>query len=195
MWSCQITVYPSDGWPDDESRPRVTDPGEARTGHANQALLTQVHAHLRGELARIVEALDQLAARDDRPSAADVGDVRAFIQRLTSRQDRFSLGAFCAAYCGTVATHHAIEDHRMFPSIGAAEPALVPVLDRLGAEHEVIADLLVRFDATLVALVSLGSGLDEVRAAAGRLAAVLGSHLAYEEEQLLGPLGRLPIVV
>lgn len=117
------------------------------------------------------------------------------MQRLSSRQDWYSLGAFCAAYCRTLATHHAIEDHRMFPGLGAADPTLTPVLDRLGSEHEVIHELLVGLDGSLVALVSEGAGLDRVRTAAGQLAEVLESHLAYEEEQLLGPLGRLPIAI
>ncbi len=184
-----------DGWPDEATRPVVTDPAEARDGHPNQQLLAQVHAHLRDELARIVEALDELAVSGDLDQEAVVGDVRAFLQRLASRQDRFSLGAFCAAYCRTVATHHAIEDHRMFPDVAAAEPGLTPVLDRLEAEHLVIAGLLDRLDRTLVAMVSAGSGVDDLRAAAARLSRVLLSHLAYEEEQLLGPLGRLPMMV
>ena len=189
----------ADGWPDEATRPLVTDPAEARDGHPNQQLLAQVHAHLRSELARIVEALDELAASGAEVGSVDqdqvVGDVRAFLQRLASRQDRFSLGAFCAAYCRTVATHHAIEDHRMFPDMAAAEPALSPVIDRLQAEHLVIAGLLERLDLTLVAMVSAGTGLDDLRAAAARLSRVLLSHLAYEEEQLLGPLGRLPMLV
>ena len=190
----------ADGWPDESTRPLVTDPAEARDGHPNQQLLAQVHAHLRSELARIVEALDELAASGaDVAGGVDqdrvVGDVRAFLQRLASRQDRFSLGAFCAAYCRTVATHHAIEDGRMFPDMAAAEPALSPVIDRLQAEHLVIAGLLERLDLTLVAMVSAGSGLEDLRVAAARLSRVLLSHLAYEEEQLLGPLGRLPLLV
>jgi len=185
----------ADGWPDEATRPVVTDPDEVREGHPNQQLLAQVHAHLRSELARIVEALDELAVSGGVDQDAVVGDVRAFLQRLASRQDRFSLGAFCAAYCRTVATHHAIEDQQMFPDMAAADPRLTPVLDRLGAEHGVITGLLDRLDRTLVAMVSGSTGLDDMRAAASRLSRVLLSHLDYEEEQLLGPLGRLPMMV
>lgn len=180
---------------DETTRPRVTDPDEPRDGHPNQSLLVQVHEHLRADLVRAVEALDALTLSDDPPGAADVHDVRAFVQRLSSRQDRYSLGAFCAAYCRTVATHHAIEDMRVFPDLGAAEPALTPVLQRLASEHAVVHELLVAFDDSLVTLVRDGAGLDDVRAVAGRLSDVLTSHLAYEEEQLLGPLGRLPVAI
>ena len=181
-------------WPDEADRPLVTSPDEPRAGHANQTLLRQVHEHLRAELATIVEALGELALGAggvDHQSAA--GDVRAMIQRLTSRQERYSLGAFCAAYCRVLATHHAIEDQRLFPDIGAAEPALVPVLERLSAEHEVISELLLRLDEAVVALVADQTMVAATSAAADRLAEVLRSHLGYEEEQLLGPLGRLPV--
>lgn len=152
-----------DGWPDEATRPRVTSPNEPQAGHANQTLLSQVHQHLRSEVATIADALAGIAAGggpvDDQSA---VGDVRAMIQR-------------------------------MFPDLAATEPALAPVLERLRAEHEVISELLVRLDDTVVALVADLTNAAATRAAAGRLAEVLGSHLAYEEEQLLGPLGRLPV--
>lgn len=190
---------PDVGWPDESSRPRVTDPAEERRGHPNQELLAQVHAHLRSELTRIAEALDQLVGVAPDAAGADIGDIRAFLNRMTNRQNAFSVGAFCAAYCRTVATHHAIEDQRMFPDLAAAEPALVPVVERLEAEHLVIAGMLDGLDRALVAMVAGGphraDDVRRVQEAAERLADALGSHLDYEEQQLLGPLGRLPIVV
>jgi hypothetical protein len=195
-----------DEWPDESTRPRVTDPDEVRTGHPNQQLLTQVHAHLREELARLTETLEQLVASgsDDVVGRdAGVGDVRAFLSRMAGRQNSYSLGAFCAAYCRTVATHHAIEDARMFPDIAAADPALRPVVDRLESEHLVIAGHLDALDRAVVSMVAGDGGGDgggrngtqAVLGAATALTRVLRSHLDYEEEQLLGPLGRLPLVV
>jgi len=196
-----LSEAPDVSWPDEATRPRVTDPAETRQGHPNQDLLTQVHAHLRAELVRITEALDQLADIPAEPAAdtgaldAGVGDIRAFLNRMSNRQNTFSIGAFCAAYCRTVATHHTIEDHRLFPDIAAGEPALVPVVERLEAEHVVIAGLLDALDRALLALVARTADVAAVRQAANRLSWALGSHLDYEEQQLLGPLGRLPIVV
>ena len=190
---------PDVAWPDESTRPRVTDPAESRRGHPNQELLVQVHAHLRGELTRIAEALDQLAGVAVDPRDADVGDIRAFLNRMTNRQNAFSVGAFCAAYCRTVATHHAIEDQRMFPDLAAAEPGLARVVERLEAEHLVIAGMLDTLDRALVSMVrgahQRADDVARVREAAERLADALGSHLDYEEQQLLGPLGRLPIVI
>jgi hypothetical protein len=189
---------PVEDWPDESGRPRVTDPDEHRAGHPNQELLRQVHAHLRAELAGITEALDELVlagADDVAVRDAGVADVRAFLNRMARRQSSFSLGAFCASYCRTVATHHAIEDFRLFPDLAAADPALRPVVDRLEAEHLVIGGRLDAIDRALLAMVAGEGGAPGVRAAAAELARVLGSHLDYEEEQLLGPLGRLPVVI
>lgn len=88
----------------------------------------------------------------------------------------------------------------MLPDLAAAEPALVPVVERLEAEHVVIAGMLDALDRTLVAMVAgapqrAAEDVRRVREAAERLADALGSHLDYEEQQLLGPLGRLPIVI
>ena len=41
----------------------------------------------------------------------------------------------------------------MFPALASGEPSLQPVLDRLEAEHLVIAEVLDRFDRALVDLV------------------------------------------
>jgi hemerythrin-like domain-containing protein len=87
----------------------------------------------------------------------------------------------------------------MFPDLAVAQPALVPVVDRLEAEHLVIAGMLDALDRALVAMVAgahqRADDVRRVREAAERLADALGSHLDYEEQQLLGPLGRLPIVI
>lgn len=179
-------------WPDEADRPVVAGPQEARTGSANQQFLVQVHDHLRSELDSI---LDGLTALDDGGDVGvdydeSIGEARALLQRLTMRQNHFSLGAFCAAWCRTVATHHTIEDQHMFVGLRAAEPELAPVLDRLEAEHVVVAAMLVEIDEALVALVAGTGTLVQVHAVARRLGAALRSHLSYEEDQLLPALGR-----
>ena len=83
----------------------------------------------------------------------------------------------------------------MFPSLRREEKALGPVLDRLHWEHEVIAEQIDRVDRALVAMMNDPAKITEVQRAADALGDMLLSHLAYEEDQLLGPLGRLDIVV
>jgi hemerythrin-like domain-containing protein len=91
--------------------------------------------------------------------------------------------------------HHAIEDQRMFPDLGAADRSLGPVLQRLSEQHEVIAGLLSEVDSSLVTMMADETRLEGVRASVDRLGEVLLAHLAEEEDQLLGPIGRLGIQV
>jgi hemerythrin-like domain-containing protein len=87
--------------------------------------------------------------------------------------------------------HHAIEDQRMFPDLRLGDESLGPVLDKLAAEHEVIAGVLDEVDRALVAMVGDETRLDETEEAVDRLADVLLTHLQDEEDALLGPIGRL----
>jgi hemerythrin HHE cation binding domain-containing protein len=157
-----------------------------RIGRAQQDLLRQVHDHLRDELARIIVAVDEVAA-----GAADPGAARSMINGLAIRQNYWTLGSFCAAYCRMLSMHHGIEDSAMFPGLLERDPSLGPVVERLMADHELVADVLVELDATLVALVDGGSDVEAVRGRAQHLSDLLLPHLAYEEEQLLPVIGRL----
>jgi hemerythrin-like domain-containing protein len=69
------------------------------------------------------------------------------------------------------------------------------VLERLSEEHQVIHGVLVRIDELLVAMLSGGTGATAVAEQARALRTALTSHLDYEEDELLGPIGRLRILV
>jgi hemerythrin-like domain-containing protein len=112
---------------------------------------------------------------------------------MTMRQNYWTLGAFCAAYCRVVSVHHAIEDQQLFRDLKAADESLGPVLERLQHEHEGIANVLGEVDAALVAMVGDEQRLDETQTAVEHLSDALLAHLKYEEEQLLEPIGRLAI--
>jgi hemerythrin-like domain-containing protein len=155
-------------------------------GRAQQQLLRSVHAHLREELQQISDVVAQLAGDD-----VDVAAARHLINHLTMRQNYWTLGSFCAAYCRVVAIHHTIEDETMFPGLAARVPALGPVITRLSGEHETIAEILTSLDASLVAMVTDATGLAEVQVRVEELATALLAHLDYEEEQLLPAIGRL----
>ncbi|BEP14379.1 hypothetical protein acdb102_26900 [Acidothermaceae bacterium B102] len=162
----------------------MTEP--TRIGRAQQDLLRQVHEHLRSELRQILEAVDQVAE-----GAADPESTRSMINAMTMRQNYWTLGSFCASYCRTLTMHHGIEDAAMFPGLVAREPSIAAVTERLSAEHEVIHEVLVALDETLVALIDGGSDLSAVRDEAQALSDLLLPHLEYEEEQLLPVIGRL----
>jgi len=185
--SPQSDLLPEDARPHAAARP--TGPVTS-AGRVSQQTLLQVHDHLRQELVEIQQAVAEVAAGRLDPEAA-----RSLISRLTLRQNDWTLGLFCARYCRVVSIHHTIEDRHMFPALRQEDEALSAVLTRLGEEHEIIAEVLERFDRALVAMMTLPSGIAEVRRLAAELGEALLSHLAYEENELLGPLGRSSIAV
>jgi hemerythrin-like domain-containing protein len=173
--------------------PGVAAPAPAApsdVGSEGQRALVAIHDHLRQELAQLRDVLAQVAA--GRTSAVE---ARSYLARMTIRQNHWTLGAFCAAYCRVVSVHHAIEDEHLFPDLKAADQSLAPVLERLRHEHEGIAGLLEDVDAALVATIEDERGLDRTQDAVDRLSDVLLAHLRYEEDQLLEPIGRLSIRV
>jgi hypothetical protein len=156
-------------------------------GAQQQQLQLRVHAQLRDELARLQQAVGQV---DDAGTAAH---ARSYLNQMAMRQNYWTLGSFCAAYCRVLATHHTIEDEAWFPALRDAEPDLAPVIDRLEAEHVTIAGMLDGLDRALVAMVAEPAQIERVRRAVDELAEALLAHLAYEEEHLLDAIGRTPI--
>jgi len=151
--------------------------------------LVAIHDHLRQELRQLQDLVEQVAR-----GAVDPGAARSMIHTMTIRQNTWTLGTYCESYCRVVTTHHTIEDMSMFPRIRAADPSLATVVDRLEREHHDVAAVLEQVDHALVALVADPTeGVDDVRAAVQSLSDVLLTHLAYEEEQLVGPLNQLSI--
>jgi hypothetical protein len=176
---------------DESQRPRGPKPaGGTEYGAAGRALaqeLVAVHDHLRGELSQLREMIGQVAA-----GSLDPGTARSEIAKLTMRQNQWTVGAYCESYCRLVGMHHTLEDQALFPGLRSLDQRLAPVVDRLHAEHLVIAGVLERVDAALVALVtSPVTGMSDLRSAVDLLTDTLLSHLSYEEGELVEPLGRL----
>jgi hemerythrin HHE cation binding domain-containing protein len=166
---------------------RGAEPGAGSPGA--QTLLA-VHEHLRQELDQLREVMGQVAR--GRASAAS---ARSHLHQMTMRQNYWTFGAFCAAYCRVVTVHHAIEDAHLFRDLRRADPSLGPVLDRLADEHQAIAAHITDLDAALVAMIDDPARLDDAEAAVDRLADALLPHLRVEEDQLLDPIDRLGIRV
>jgi hemerythrin-like domain-containing protein len=176
---------------DEATRPRAPkQPGAVSTeGRYRQETLVAIHEHLRQDLARIVRAVEAVAAGDE----LDAGTARGLVNDSTINQNYQLTGAFCARYCQIVTMHHTIESRYVFPDMATLEPTLQPVLTRLHEEHEVVHEILVSLDGLLVRMINDNDGATAVAAEARRLQAALLSHLGYEEEELLDPLGRLPL--
>jgi hemerythrin-like domain-containing protein len=175
---------------DETTRPTgpAPDPARTYTEHEQAAgrHLIDVHDALRAELAQLRDLVEQVAAGSTNPGA-----VRSFINRMTIRQNNWTLGTFCETYCRTVTNHHVLEDRSVFPHLRRSEAGLAPVIDRLEEEHHQIADMLERVDAALVALVAEEEdGIDRVALAMNLLTDALLSHFSYEERELIEPLAR-----
>jgi alkanesulfonate monooxygenase SsuD/methylene tetrahydromethanopterin reductase-like flavin-dependent oxidoreductase (luciferase family) len=151
--------------------------------------LIDVHDHLRAELEQIHDLVEQVAA-----GSLGVGAARSHINIMTMRQNNWTLGTYCESYCRLVTTHHSLEDASLFPHIRRADPAMVPVVDRLQEEHHIIHDVLEGVDKALVALVDGSGSIDGLRAAVDLLDDTLLSHLSYEERELVEPLARLGVI-
>jgi hemerythrin-like domain-containing protein len=178
---------------DEATRPRAsrrTDEPVPPAGVHGQRTLLAIHGHLRDELDRVVAALEAVAAGE-----LDPGDARAVVHDSTMARNYRATGSFCAQYCRFVEAHHSIEDAYLFPSLQVGDPELAPVLQRLSEEHEVIHAVLVRIDELLVAMVADAAGAPAVGDLVRALRTALTSHLDYEEAELLGPIGRLQLLV
>lgn len=194
----QVTPTPDDGtrvsdeqpW-DDSDRPTGPEPDPKRRFTADEQAAGQhiidVHDGLRSELGRLRDIIEEVAQ-----GTTDPAKVRSFFNRMTIRQNNWTLGTFCESYCRAVTGHHTLEGRSIFPHLGQADGLLQAVLDRLADEHEVIAEILDRIDAALVALVAAEpDGMTRVRGAVDLLSDAMSSHLSYEEHELVEPLARL----
>ncbi len=159
---------------------RYTDDGE----QAGQLLL-DVHQHLRQELAQIRDLIEQV-----RDGAIGAGEARSAINQMTMRQNNWTLGAYCAAYCRVVTMHHGYEDSGVFPHLRRSDTGLRPVIDRLEQEHVVIHDVLDEVDRALVDFVARPTDFGPLSSAVDLMTDALLSHLSYEEGQILEPVAR-----
>ena len=175
---------------DESARPAGPAPDPAAeysaSGRSHARDLVAIHDHLRSELAQLRDMISQVAA-----GSLDVATARTEINKLTMRQNQWTVGAYCESYCRLVGLHHTLESTALFPGLSRLDRRLTPVTTRLHDEHEAIAGLLSRVDAALVALVTDPvRGMPALEAAVDLLTDALLSHLSYEEHQLLEPLAR-----
>ena len=106
---------------DESTRPTFPVPARFHYSAQQQAVpqhLIDVHDALRAELARLRDIVEQV--RDGRTS---VGSARSAINRMTLRQNNWTLGAYCEQYCRIVTGHHTLEDVSMFPHLRRVEGA------------------------------------------------------------------------
>jgi hemerythrin HHE cation binding domain-containing protein len=174
---------------DESARPTrtasPTDVTYTRVGRAIGSHLIVVHDHLRGELDNIRELVESVES-----GAVPASEAIVLFDEFSIRQNNWTIGAYCAAYCRMVAMHHGLEDTAVFPHLRSCESELEPVIDRLSEEHTIIHDVLENLNRALVELVATPNDFADLRRAVDILTDTLLSHLSYEEHELVEPLAR-----
>jgi hypothetical protein len=175
---------------DESSRPRRAPSSSEQTytdrGKLVGQHLVDVHDMLRRELGELRDVLAQV-----REGALSAGAARSALNEMALRQNDWTLGAFCARYCGVVAQHHGLEDDAIFPHLVRSDTTLAPVIDRLADEHLVIHDAIQAVDRSLVQHMNHPDDFEPIQEAIDFLTDALLSHLSYEEYEIVEPLARL----
>ncbi|WP_086820743.1 nitroreductase/quinone reductase family protein [Allokutzneria sp. NRRL B-24872] len=136
--------------------------------------LVEVHDWLRAELAGLRAEVDAIIAGRQAPADLVV-----------------QLRAHCAEFCGALSKHHGGEDHGAFPMLAQRFPALAPALEKLGAEHKVVAELQEAITALVGAYMPGVSDPVLLRDELARLTAQLEAHFEYEESTVVTALNAL----
>ncbi|GAA3387249.1 hypothetical protein GCM10020369_29060 [Cryptosporangium minutisporangium] len=100
-------------------------------------------------------------------------------------RDEFALelGLFCIGFCVALNGHHRAEDGELFPRILAEHPDLVPVVEHLRQDHELLSMLLADLES-----VARTATADELTRHLDGVEAIMDSHFGYEERQLVAVL-------
>ena len=109
---------------------------------------------------------------------------------------RMNLQARCLAFCSALDRHHTGEDGSAFPILSEDLPELRPVLENLRRDHEMLATILRNLEQLLSRVEHERDPVDpaaarRVRGELDGLAALMGSHFAYEERTLVPVLDSL----
>lgn len=140
--------------------------------------LKEVHQWLSDELDLVLAEVDTVIA------SADITTPMAPPPHTLLEQMRER----CLTFCGALERHHTGEDIGAFPMVAESFPALTPTLERLRAEHVVVAEIN---SAIRAALTGYSPGVSDPRAlrvALHRLIARLHEHFAFEEALVLDAL-------
>ncbi|MGN7860269.1 hemerythrin domain-containing protein [Microbacterium sp. 22303] len=118
-----------------------------------------------------------------------LGVVRAGVHGPDPQRPARDLLLYCRGFCTALDQHHRGEDRALFPAIEAAHPELAPVLRKLSEDHAMIDVLL----TALSTAVDGGVPPDDIDRHLDGVGAIMESHFAFEERQLLGVLETLAL--
>ncbi|MEV4576314.1 hemerythrin domain-containing protein [Nonomuraea jabiensis] len=97
------------------------------------------------------------------------------------------LRTHCLTFCSALERHHTGEDGGAFPALARSFPELRPVLEELRRDHRLVEDSLRRLQLLLAEAVDPV----RVRGELDTLAALLETHLVYEEKRIVAALNAL----
>ena len=95
------------------------------------------------------------------------------------------LATHCLTFCSVLTAHHSAEDDEGFPVLAKHFPELRAVLAELSHDHRQVAEVLDRLKA--VPTMDVATAEREL----DTLAALLETHLVYEEKKLVTALNQL----
>jgi len=130
---------------------------------------------------RDLEVVRRLSVEVDDGLPAE--ELQGALRDLKTNGPLWQLKVNCLRYCRFVHSHHGAEDVMLFPALRHRNPGLVPVVDKLEADHRRVSDLLDDVEGAAAAL----NGGDDARArvtlSLDVLAESLLEHLDYEERE------------
>lgn len=149
-------------------------------GEALVAELLWVHDKIRHDL----DVVRQLSA--DVLAGSSPEEIQAEIGRLQTNSPLWKLRVNCLYYCRFVHLHHNIEDVALFPELRRTNPALGPIVDKLEADHRLVADYLDDIEAAVKELGKSDTSHTRQRIVDGLegLSEHLLAHLAFEEIEI-----------
>jgi hypothetical protein len=154
-------------------------------GEALLQELLWIHGIIRSNLEIIKDLSDQIN------NGAPVAQIRAQLNELASTSVVWTLRVNCLQYCNLVHTHHHLEDVAFFPGLRRVNPGLCPVIDKLEADHVIVARYLDQVETAAAGLGTDEAARAELIGALRGLAGHLLTHLDYEETSLAPTLRRL----
>jgi hypothetical protein len=128
-----------------------------------------------------------------RGDAARLADAVAGIDEADRVDRAGALSRWYAGYLGELHEHHTVEDEIFYPDLVTRVPAAAEMVQRIDADHALLADLLQR---TSVALERLGNPYVAFRLAHGEaisvtraLSDLIDAHLGFEDADVVPLFG------
>jgi hypothetical protein len=172
---------------DDDTRPkapRIEGVTEAQRWHGKR--LAQIHEMHLHQMTYVRHVMEHIEAGEE--GAEALGEA---IGGLQMRNNYRAFGNLCGQECQMLTFHHTAEDEYIFPALMEGGEGLRKVVERLGAEHDVIHQLLEEFETRVAALIADPSPdtFARVKEAFETLEKVVKSHFGYEQTELEEALG------